>query len=151
MYAGGCEWRIDVKAGRVACLGVITREPVRAARFAVEKGRVLLVLTPAAAGPDLIFERVGDGDYKPLSIAAPATPAAKLTLVSAADGTWQFVCDGFVLGPLQSAVGSTPTLAEISDGKVFLTAGHPRITVSELTGIETFRPLTNGKVTLPPR
>ena len=42
-------------------------------------------------------------------------------------------------------------LAEIPDGKVFLTTGHPRITVSELTGLGTFRPLSNGKLTLPPR
>ncbi len=149
IYAGGCEWRIDAKTGRAACLGVITREPIRAARFAVEKDRVLLVLTPAAAGPNLIFERVGDGDYKPLSMAAPAAPAAKFTLVSTADGTWQCVRDGFVLGPLQSAADGTPAFTEISDGKVFLTTGHPRITVSELTGLETVQPLANGKVTLP--
>ena len=121
------------------------------ARFAVEKGRVLLVLTPAAAGLDLIFERMGDGDYKPVSIPAPATPVAKFTLTPTADGAWQIVRDGFVLGPLQSAIGRAPALAETPDGKIFLTTGHPRISLSELTGLETFRPLANGKLTLAPR
>jgi hypothetical protein len=68
MFAQGCEWRIDPNTGRANCLGVVTREPVKVAKYGVgENGRAYLVTLhrerefPSAVS---IFERLGDGDYK---------------------------------------------------------------------------------------
>ena len=64
MFAQGCEWRIDRKTGEAACLGVVTRDPVKVARYGVgENGHAYLVIADAAS-PAKIFERLGDGDYK---------------------------------------------------------------------------------------
>jgi hypothetical protein len=153
LYAGGCEWRIDA-GGRAACLGTITRDPMRAARYALEKDRVLLILTPAASGPDLVFERKGDGDFKPLSTPAPAAPSTQLTLTRTADGSWQFVtADGFALGTAFPAAEqpATATLTVSPDGKISVAAVRTRAGNYGLSGVETLRPLTAGKVTLPPR
>ncbi len=63
MFAQGCEWRIDRKTGRAACLGVVTRDGAGLARYAVgENGNAYLIVS-GDHGID-ILERVGDGDYK---------------------------------------------------------------------------------------
>ncbi len=153
MFAGGCEWRIDAK-GRAACLGVVTRDPMRAARYAVEKERTVLVLTPTEPGPELVFERAGDGDWKPLTTPPPAPPTHKLSLVRTADGTWQFTTtDGFTLGPAFPAAES-PTTASVTtspDGKISVATSGKRAGNYALTGLETVRPLATGKVTIPTR
>jgi len=76
MFAQGCEWRVDPKTGRAACLGVITREAVDAARFGVgENGHAYLVTARGSELPSLsIFERLGDGNY---SLRARLFPADK--------------------------------------------------------------------------
>lgn len=74
MFAQGCEWRIDHKTGVAKCLGVVTREPVHEVRYGVGKnGHAYLTIThPQTAAVD-IFERLGDGDYKPRTRIFPAT------------------------------------------------------------------------------
>ncbi len=154
MYAGGCEWRIDPATKRAACLGVITRDPMRAARYAVEKDRVLLVLTPATLGPELIFERAGNGDYQPHPGSAPAVVPEKIALAQKADGAWQFVTpDWFVLGAAFDAADkvSSATVSSSPDGKTSVAAVRPRVANYELTGLATLRPIASGKVMLSPR
>ena len=154
IYAGGCEWRIDPATQRAACLGVITRDPIRAARYAVEKDRILLVLAPLAPGPELVFERAGDGDYQPHAGPALASPSEKSSVVQNAGGVWQFITpDGFILGAAFDAADkiAAATLSTSPDGKTSVVAIRPRVTNYELTGLETLRPLANGKVTLPTR
>ncbi len=145
VFAGGCEWRIDPTTKRAACLGVITRDPIRAARYVVEKKRTLLVLTPVEQGPDLVFERLGDGDCKPLGTPAPTAPAARFSLNAAA----QLTHDGFALGALAPGLNVPATLTETADGQIFVTAAQPRLSVFTLTGLKTLRPLATGKLTLP--
>ncbi len=154
VYAGGCEWRIDPATQRAACLGVITRDPMRAARYAVEKDRVLLVLTPTAPGPELVFERTGDGDCQPHPGPAPGVSPEKFALAQKAGGAWQFVTsDGFILGAAFDAAEkvSAATLSTSPGGKASAIAIRPRVADYELTGIESLRPLATGKVTLPLR
>ena len=175
IYAGGCEWRVDATTGRAACLGIISQEPMRAAWYIMEKDRVFLVLTPMT-GAELVFERSGDGEYRPVASSAPAAAAVppKLKLHPMPGGAWAIESsDGYVLGtvfnrakaivsaplsppsgndwPLLSKNVGTPTLTQMPDGKVFLTAGLARIWNLELNGIKTLRPLGAGKVTIPKR
>lgn len=154
LFAGGCEWRFDPATRRAACLGVITREPMSAARYAVEKERVFLVLQPAAPGPELVFERTADGDCKPHDGPAPAASSAAIKLVRNTAGAWQFVsADGFILGDAFKDLPQ-PTAATISlsaNGQASVTAIRTRVESHELAGFETLRPLGSGQVTLPPR
>lgn len=63
MYAQGCEWRIDRKTGRAACVGVVVRDGGPEARYAVgENGHVYLAISDERNLD--ILERLGDGDYK---------------------------------------------------------------------------------------
>ncbi|EDY17714.1 hypothetical protein CfE428DRAFT_4753 [Chthoniobacter flavus Ellin428] len=65
MFAQGCEWRIDRKTGVAKCLGVVTREPARAARYGVGKnGHAYLIVSAAEKTSLDIYERIGEGDYK---------------------------------------------------------------------------------------
>ena|GEM_PF-2160079 len=171
MIAGGCEWRIDPHTGRATCLGIVSREPVRAMRFAVENNHVLLVLTPLD-GPEIVLERAGDGDYQPHTGSVPAPTPSKLQLIASPDGSWQVTtADSFALAGIFGKSGAkprttlalppgdewphlpdaagTPTLTQMPDGKVFLTAGRSRIWNLELTGLATLRPLADGKITIP--
>jgi len=66
MFGQGCEWRLDRKTGHASCLGVVTREFLTVARYAVgENGHAYLVVREQheARCPVSIFERVGDGEY----------------------------------------------------------------------------------------
>ncbi len=171
MYAGGCEWRINSGTGRAACLGIVTGDPVRAARFVIENDRVLLVLTPRA-GAEIVLERVGDGDYRPHIGPVPEATPSKIRLLPTPGGSWQLTTvDGYALGAVFGSAGEKPrasiapppgedwrhlskapgmpTLTEMPDGKVFLTAGQSRVWNLELTGLETLRPLASGKITIP--
>ena len=152
MYAGGCEWRIDPETGRAVCLGVVTRVPIRAARFEMENGRLLLVLTPVA-GAEFVLERAGAGAYRPHIGPAPAAIPPRFQLSPAPGGQWRVTTsDGFDLGAVfDPASGASPVLAQTPDGRAFVTASRARIRNLELTGIETLRPLATGKITLPPR
>ncbi len=152
LFAGGCEWRLDPTTKRAGCLGVITREPMSAARYAVEKERVFLVLQPATPGPELVFERAGDGDYQPHAGSAPTAPPSTITLARSPAGVWQFVsADGFILGDaFKDAPAPTAAMLSISrKGPASVTAVRTRVESYELTGLETLRPLGSGKVTLP--
>ncbi|MBM4040611.1 MAG: hypothetical protein FJ290_19060, partial [Planctomycetes bacterium] len=73
MVGHSCEWRLDPKTGRDTCLGVITRDGVSNARFAVATvggaslPRVFLALASnwmGNVGPLKIYERLGDANYK---------------------------------------------------------------------------------------
>ena len=68
MVGAGCEWRIDPKTGKAACLGTITRDGMENSRFGVgTNGKLYLAVAPGQAhGSDAIriFERVGDAQYK---------------------------------------------------------------------------------------
>ena len=153
IFAGGCEWRIDAQTGRAACLGVITRDAMRAARYVLENERTLLVLTPAGEGADVVFERKGDGDWQPSATPAPAVPALPLTLHQEADGVWQFVsADGFALGTAFPAAESpiAATITASPDGKISIAASRTRTGSYALTGLETLRPLAEGKVIIAP-
>ena len=151
IVAGGCEWRIDPATRHAACLGVITRQIFRAARFAVANGRLLLVLTPAS-GKDLVLERAGDGDYRPYAGSAPAAISPKFQLLSTPGGPWHLATapDGCDLGAIPDpggAISGPPMLTQMDDGRVFITTRRARLTTFELTGIGTLRPLAAGKIT----
>jgi hypothetical protein len=151
MFAGGCEWQIDAKTGRGSCLGVVTREALRAARYVVEKERLLLVLTPEGEGGEMIFERAGDGDWKAVKTAGPAAPTARLTLNRKDSGTWQLVtAEGFDLGsPFPAA--EQPSAASISmalDETASVAAIRGKVRNYALTGWEKARPVAEGKVVL---
>jgi hypothetical protein len=170
MVAGGCEWRIDPITGRAACLGVVTRDSFRSARFVMDQDRLLLVLTPAA-GADVILERAGDGNYRPYIGPAPVAIPPKYQLLLTPGGSWHIAtADGYDLGaipdparissraptaPASDGISSllpvacAPTLTQMPDGRVFITGGRTRIWNMELTGIETLRPLAAGSITLP--
>ena len=152
MFAGGCEWRIDPMTGRAACLGVITRDPMRAARYAVEEERTLLVLTPTEPGPELVFERAGDGDWRPLTTPPPAPDLGKISLGQTTSGAWQFMTsDGFTLGPAFPAAESpaAATLTTSLDGRISVATSGKRTRNHALTGLETVRALATGKLTIP--
>ena len=68
MVGQGCEWRLDPKTGRDACLGVITRDGMENSRFGIpSNGKLYLVVATRWTfdlGDVNIFERVGDGEYR---------------------------------------------------------------------------------------
>jgi len=161
IVAGGCEWRVYPKTGRAACMGVITPEIYSRARFAVDQGRLLLALTPAK-GPDVVLERIGDGDYQPYAGATPAEKASKYQLLPQPDGEWDLAtADGFDLGYGLGGVqkittgisisyngtgGVAPVLGELADGRVMVAVREVGLTEFEITGLETVKALGQGKV-----
>jgi hypothetical protein len=172
MIAGGCEWRIDPRTGRAACLGIVTSDAVLAARFAIKNGHVLLVLT-RPDGSEVVLKRAGDGDYRPFRGTTPSPFPSKFRMLPSPDGTWQLTTtDGFALGSFFGRTGGkprstippppgddwphlpeapgTPTITQALDGRVFLTAGRSRVWNLELTGVDTLRPLASGKITIEP-
>jgi len=68
MVGQSCEWRLDPKTGRAACLGTITRSGMENSRFALgSNGKVYLAVAGNWSfnlGPLNIYERAGDADYK---------------------------------------------------------------------------------------
>ena len=68
MVGQGCEWRIDRKTGRAACLGTVTRGGMAASRFGLgANGRLYLAVTSGflhGAHPVRLYERIGEADYK---------------------------------------------------------------------------------------
>ena len=68
MVGSSCEWRLDAKTARAKCLGVVSRDGMSNARFAVANGgRVYLAAAgnwAFSTGPLKIYERVGDADYR---------------------------------------------------------------------------------------
>ena len=68
MVGHGCEWKIDPKTGRDACVAVITRDGMSNSRFGIGAGgRLYLAVASNWAfdtGPVIIYERVGEGEYK---------------------------------------------------------------------------------------
>ena len=155
IFAGGCEWRIDPATGRAAPLDVVSLEPLRAARFVVEKdNRLLLVLTPVV-GPVFVLERVADGDYRPRPGPGPGVKPG-IRIFSAPPAGWRLTtADGFDLGAiLDPTIGgsrgaSRPTLTETADGEAFITVSGARIWDFQLSGLETVRPLASGTISLP--
>jgi hypothetical protein len=176
IYAGGCEWRIG--PGKTECLGVVTREPMRAARFATQDNHLLLGLT-TLAGAEQVFERVSDGDYRKGAEPAPPASAPRFALLPTLFGSLRLTtADGYDLGTLfdqefttkphpsagefdlrpELAAGTTspfrrpPTEAvpsQTRDGRVFIAARFGAIWIFELTGVDTIRPLASGRITLP--
>ena len=75
MVGQGCEWRIDPKTGKAACLGVITRDGMGASRFGFgPNGKLYLATTPGflhGEDPIRIYERIGDADYKLRTVLTP--------------------------------------------------------------------------------
>ncbi len=67
MVGAGCEWRIDPKTGKAACLGTITRDGMENSRFGTgANGKLYLAVAPGwtHGSPAIrIFERLGDGQY----------------------------------------------------------------------------------------
>jgi len=68
MVGHGCEWRLAPKTGRATCLGVITRDGMSNARFAIGANKRLYLAVAANwafnIGPLRIYERLGDADYR---------------------------------------------------------------------------------------
>ncbi len=66
MVGQGCEWRLDPVTGLATCVGVITREGMENSRFGIgANGRLYLAVAPQWwQGDVLIFERVGDADFR---------------------------------------------------------------------------------------
>jgi len=79
MVGQGCEWRIDPKTGRGACIGTITREGMSSSRFGFGANGKLYMATTSGFLADRhsvrIYERLGDADWKPRTILYP--PDAK--------------------------------------------------------------------------
>jgi outer membrane protein assembly factor BamB len=69
MIGQGCEWRLDPVTGKSKCVAVITRDGMANSRFASGNGgrTYLAVASEWAFKPGwiTIFERVGEGQYKP--------------------------------------------------------------------------------------
>ena len=172
LFADGCEWRIDPATGRAKCQGIVTPDPIQAARYALDaNSRILLVLTPLSGG-DLVYERNGDGDYQLLNAPAPQPIQPQFEFSKAPSGQWNLLTkDGLVLGqpfepvkgspkarnlvpspgndwPLSTEKVGVPTLTTSTGGKTFLTAGTARIWCFELMGLNSIRPLTSGTFTL---
>lgn len=66
MVGAGCEWRLDEKTGRAACVGVFHRQPVQNARFGHGPGGRLYVAVSESfiqSAPVFIYERMGAGQY----------------------------------------------------------------------------------------
>jgi hypothetical protein len=175
VFAAGCEWRIDSHSGRSSCLGIVTTEAIRAARFEIQGNRTLLILTPRAPehAHEIMMERTGEGSYRVVTDAAPTATPAKYQLSPGEGNSWQLVSsDGYILGSFFGATGSkpitsspkppagedwkrlcdspgTPTLTQAVDGKLYLTAGRARIWTFEITGIDKLRPLGSGSLSIP--
>ena len=68
MVGQSCEWRLEPKTGRAACLGTITRGGMENSRFAVgSNGKLYLAVAGNWSfnlGPLNIYERMGDANYK---------------------------------------------------------------------------------------
>jgi len=107
MFAQGCEWRIDRKTGVAKCLGVVTREHVDAAAYVATKNAdIYLVMRTQTRAAD-VFERVGDGNYKKISMedvpnpvegAHLQPPINSVRLVASQGQAWGISTeDGFVL------------------------------------------------------
>ncbi len=67
MVGAGCEWRLDEKTGKAACVGVFDRGETHGARFGKgPNGRLYVAVGGAwhAATPVSIYERLGAGQYK---------------------------------------------------------------------------------------
>lgn len=63
MFGEGCEWRIDPKTGRGACLGVAEEDYADGAIYAEAGGRTYLALSYNRPKKIRIFERLGDGKF----------------------------------------------------------------------------------------
>ena len=162
MIANGCEWRINPKTGHATCLGTITRDPTKSARFVIEKDRVLLVLT-RPDNTESTLERTADGDYRthPDSTPNPITPKFQLyasetntdaNAPARTTCTWQFTtATGFTLGTLFGAETNAPS-------NTIKPALHPTITppptaadwppTSETIGTPTLTETPAGKIFL---
>ncbi len=72
MAGHGVEWRLDPKTGRGVPTGWVTRTGMSAARYAVGSNNRLYLATAGNwsfnTGPMYIFERVGEGDYRPRTV-----------------------------------------------------------------------------------
>jgi len=170
VYAGGCEWQLDPKGQSAKCVGVVTRDTVKAARFATEKARTLLALT-TLSGSDEVFERMGPGDYQKHDGPAPAAAPMKYQLSTGANGVLRLVtADGLALGTLFDhttdqkwpALGASddfpiprwppPTevsLTETGEGRLCIAVRSDRIRIIEVKGLETIEPVGKGVIALP--
>ncbi len=89
MVGQGCEWRLDPVSGLASCLGVITHEGMENARFGSgTNGRLYLAVAPQWwSGDVLIFERLGDADFRLRTrIKAPTKEAKGITVWADANG-----------------------------------------------------------------
>jgi hypothetical protein len=170
VYAGGCEWQLDPKGQSTKCMGVVTRDAAKTARFAVEKGRTLLVLT-TLSGTDEVFERMGPGDYQKHDGPAPPAAPMKYKVSTYDNGVWEIVTtDGLALVTLfaptpyrdQTAPGASddppilhwppPTevsLTETGEGSLYIAVRSDRIRIFEVKGLETIQPVGKGVIALP--
>jgi len=142
IFAGGCEWRIFYKAGPARCLGVVTRQPLRSARYAVKNGIRFLVLTPCV-GPDIVFERFGNGDYRPWFGSVPPPQPPAFHLLPAPPGQWRFAdargaLSATLLDPTMGA--AHPVLTQSANGRLFITAAAGRTWIFELIGLRATAP-----------
>jgi hypothetical protein len=110
MVGQGCEWRLDPKTGRAACLGVVGGSNMGVSRFGFSKdGRLFLATTGfRARHPVQLFERLGDGHYIRRAGLWPADAKAKTGIKVWADANGD--------AAEQEAEVRTFTLAEGMDG-----------------------------------
>jgi DNA-binding beta-propeller fold protein YncE len=68
MVGAGCEWRLDEKTGKAACVGVFHRDAMYNARFGKNPAGRLYVVIGLGGYPEykpvFIYERLGAGQYK---------------------------------------------------------------------------------------
>ncbi|NQT88344.1 hypothetical protein HQ560_16375, partial [bacterium] len=77
MAGQGCEWRLDPKTGRAACVGVIAHETHNFARFCQGPGgRTYLIGTQNSFGVK-VYERLAPGDYRLRASVREARPKGK--------------------------------------------------------------------------
>ena len=90
MAGQGCEWRLDSKTGRAACLGVVTRHGMMNSRYGFgPDGREYLATSGSGGcgGSDKIrfFERLGDGKFKLRAMLTPGNADKKQPVIAWAD------------------------------------------------------------------
>ena len=113
--------------------------------------RVLLVLK-SPLGRDFIFERLGDGDYRPSVISVPTEPAARYQIIPAPGPLWRITTGDFDLGAVLDPTFGTsapPALTQFSDACVFMTSIHNRPWEFAITGLNTLHPLSSGTIQWP--
>jgi hypothetical protein len=136
---------------RTECLGVVSHDVLKSAHFIQLGGNTLLVLNPAA-GPEVLLNRMGEGDYSPCTSTAPAAsvvpPEPPVQIQPAPGPSWRIAAaDGCDLGSIHDPVEilSSRLVAQLPDGSEFVAARRNRLFVYQLAGLGDLRTIASGE------